>query len=147
MRVLSKRDVQALLPHGESMCLLDAVEQWDAVSITCRTRSHRDEGNPLRRDGRLGIAAGLEYAAQAMGVHVGLLIGDRSSGGRIGYVGALREVVWQCERLDDLPDDVFVEATRLLDATDRFMYRFTVTSSGRIIMEGRASLFLKQPAA
>ena len=59
-------------PHGESMCLLDAVDSWDDRTITCRTSSHRDHRNPLRAGGRLMITAGLEYAAQAMGVHVGL---------------------------------------------------------------------------
>ena len=55
------------------MCLLDAVLDWDDARITCRATSHADPANPLRADGRLGAANGIEYAAQAMAVHGALL--------------------------------------------------------------------------
>jgi predicted hotdog family 3-hydroxylacyl-ACP dehydratase len=30
-----KAEIGLLLPHGESMCLLDAVDSWDDRTITC----------------------------------------------------------------------------------------------------------------
>jgi len=147
MPVLTKAEICDLLPHGASMCLLDAVERWDASTIACRAASHRDARNPLRRDDRLGVATGLEYAAQAMGVHVGLLHRGRPTEGMIGYVGAVRDVTWHVDRLDELPEDLVIEAAQLLEGTDSFMYRFTVTAGETAVMAGRASLFLKRAAS
>lgn len=125
------------------MCLLDVVEGWDETVIRCRTATHRDPGHPLRHRGRLSVSAGLEYAAQAMGVHVGLLDRDCQTAGRIGYVGSVRDVTFGVERLDDMTSDLIVEATRLAEGDQSYMYRFTVRLGDRTVIEGRASIFIK----
>jgi predicted hotdog family 3-hydroxylacyl-ACP dehydratase len=125
------------------MRLLDAVEFWDALTITCRTSTHRDERNPLRVRGRLMISAGLEYAAQAMGVHVGLVNGGLRSQQQIGFVGSVRDVIFAVNRLDDLAGDLTVDATRLLEGEGRYIYRFTVAHAGCALIEGRASIFIQ----
>jgi len=125
------------------MCLLDAVEAWDETTIRCRTATHRNPNHPLRSRGRLSVSVGLEYAAQAMGVHVGLLDRDRQTAGRIGYVGSVRDVTFGVERLDDTVSDLIVEATRLAEGDQSYMYRFTVRLDSRAIIEGRASIFIK----
>ena len=125
------------------MCLLDTVEAWDETTIRCRTATHRDSNHPLRYRGRLSVAVGLEYAAQAMGVHAGLLDRDRQTAGRIGYVGSVRDVTFGVERLDDTVSDLIVEATRLAEGDQSYMYRFTVLLDSRAIIEGRASIFIK----
>ena len=125
------------------MCLLDSVETWDDTTISCRTSTHRDQRNPLRAHGRLTVSAGLEYAAQAMGAHVGLLDGSRRSENQIGYVGNVRDVTFSVNRLDDLAGDLTVDATRMVEGENSYMYRFTVSHSGLAIIEGRASIFVK----
>lgn len=146
MPPLTKAEVYRFLPHAGSMCLIDEVTEWDRSTIVCRAASHRDPGNPLRRDDRLGVVAALEYAAQAMGMHAGLVAGERSADDRIGYVGAVRDVTLHVERLDDLPNGLAIEATRLVELSDSFMYRFAVTSGSQAVISGRASIFLKQTA-
>ena len=143
MTGMVKAEIGLLLPHGESMCLLDAVDSWDDRTITCRTSSHRDHRNPLRAGGRLMITAGLEYAAQAMGVHVGLLNGGLRSGKQIGFVGSVRDVTFTINRLDDLTQDLTVTATRLLEGDSSYIYRFSVTHDGSALIEGRASIFIR----
>jgi predicted hotdog family 3-hydroxylacyl-ACP dehydratase len=125
------------------MCLLDSVETWDDTTISCRTSTHRDQRNPLRARGRLTVSAGLEYAAQAMGAHVGLVDGIRRSENQIGYVGGVRDVTFSVTRLDDLAGDLTVDATRMVEGENSYMYRFTVSHSGLAIIEGRASIFVK----
>ena len=80
------------------MVLLDRVEAWDAGGILCRARSHLDAANPLRRDGRLSVCCGLEYALQAAALHGALVAGGVAQ--RAGYVAALRGVALRVERLD-----------------------------------------------
>src|SRR5215470_12512619 len=126
-----KDEIGRLLPHGESMCLLESVETWDDLTISCRTSTHRDRHNPLRFHGRLTAPAGLEYAAQAMGAHVGLVNRTSRNRDRIGLVGAVRDVTFAIDRLDDLEGD------------DSYMYHFRVMHEARAIIEGRASIFVK----
>ncbi|MDO9118646.1 MAG: hypothetical protein Q7U39_11860 [Nitrospira sp.] len=128
------------------MCLLDTVEAWDETTIRCRTATHRDPNHPLRHHGRLSVSVGLEYAAQAMGVHVGLLDRGRQTEGRIGYVGSVRDVTFDVDRLDDTVVDLIIEAARLAEGDQSYMYRFTVALGDRTVIEGRASIFIKAVA-
>ena len=68
-------DIATLIPHTGAMVLLDRVEAWDTDGILCRARSHLDDDNPLRRDGRLAACCGLEYALQAAALHGALIAG------------------------------------------------------------------------
>lgn len=147
MPTLSKDALNELLPHAGAMRLIDGVESWDGTTIRCLARSHRDPANPLRHDERLDTVAGLEYAAQAIGVHVGLLAGKSSPDGSVGYVGGLRDVVFDMDRLDDCPAELIIDATRLFADDRRFLYRFAVSSEGRNVMSGRVSIFLEQAPA
>jgi predicted hotdog family 3-hydroxylacyl-ACP dehydratase len=140
---LTKEEIGRLLPHGESMCLLESVETWDGQTITCATSTHRDPHNPLRFKGRLTVSAGLEYAAQAMGAHVGLVNGGRLTEQRIGLVGGVREVVFATDRLDDLDGRLVVNARRLIEGEQGYMYHFTVMHEACKLIEGRASIFVK----
>lgn len=145
MNPLKKDEIGRLLPHGESMCLLDSVENWDALTISCRTSTHRDERNPLRFRGRLTAAAGLEYAAQAMGAHVGLVGGADRPAHSIGLVGSVREVIFAIDRLDHFDGPLIVNARRLMEGEQGYMYQFTVSHDALTLIEGRASIFVKAP--
>ena len=143
MPTLMKEELSVFLPHAGAMRLLDIVESWDATTIRCRTQSHHDPANPLRQGTRLEAVTGLEYAAQAMGVHAGLLNRDRPTEGLIGYVGGLRDVACSVDRLDEYPGELTIDASRLFEGGDSFMYHFAISSEGRPVMTGRASIFLK----
>lgn len=143
MPELTKDELSRFLPHEGAMRLIDRVESWDDTTIQCCTRSHHDSANPLRHGTRLEAVTGLEYAAQAMGVHVGLLNRTRSADGLIGYVGGLRDVVLGVDRLDECPAELTINAMRLFEGDNSFMYQFSISSGDRDIMTGRASIFLK----
>jgi predicted hotdog family 3-hydroxylacyl-ACP dehydratase len=125
------------------MCLLESVEGWDDQTITCLTATHRHPQNPLRFRGRLTASAGLEYAAQAMGAHVGLVDGSHRTEHRIGLVGGVRDVVFAIERLDDLKGCLVVNARRLIEGEQGYMYHFIVAHGDSKLIEGRASIFVK----
>lgn len=144
MPVMTKADLCRLIPHGGAMCLLDAVEQWDETSIICKTASHRNATNPLRRDDQLEAVCGLEYAAQAMAVHVGLLEErERKHTIAVGYLGAVKNLTLRASRLDDVKEDLTVQATRLVGQANSFIYTFRVSAGRQELLDGRASIFLK----
>jgi predicted hotdog family 3-hydroxylacyl-ACP dehydratase len=123
------------------MCLLDAVVDWSETAISGIATSHADPANPLRADGRLGAAAGIEYAAQAMAVHGALLAGDDGAP-RQGYLASVRSVTLHVDRLDNLPGQLDVHAERLTGDASNVLYQFSVSHAGRCLLAGRATVVL-----
>jgi predicted hotdog family 3-hydroxylacyl-ACP dehydratase len=132
--------IAAMVPHAGAMCLLDGALRWDADSIFCTASSHRDPGNPLRRDGILPAVCGVEYALQAMALH-GALTG---TGGPQppGYLASLRGLVLGAGRLDDVANALQVEATALAREARSFIYRFQVSAGGAVLLSGQAAIIL-----
>ena len=133
--------IAAHIPHQGSMCLLDTVLDWSAAAISCGAISHRDPANPLRADGRLGAANGIEYAAQAMAIHGALLAGEDGPP-RQGYLTSVRGVTLHVTRLDDLPEALTVQAQRLSGDANNILYQFSLSHAGRCLLEGRAAVVL-----
>ena len=123
------------------MCLLASVVDWSETRIVCRAVSHADPDNPLRAEGRLGAASGIEYAAQAMALH-GALLAPAADRPRQGYLASVRGVRLHVARLDDLPGELDVRAERLSGDADHILYRFSVSHAGDCLVEGRAAVIL-----
>ncbi len=144
---LQQPGIAARIPHQGRMCLLDQVVAWDAERIHCRASSHRAPDHPLRAHGRLGIACGIEYAAQAMAVHGALMAesaGVATDMPRAGYLAAVRGVRLHAWRLDDVVDDLAVQAQRLMGDDNHIVYAFEVQAAGqgRPLIGGRATVVL-----
>ena len=124
------------------MCLLDCVEAWDAQRIQCRATSHRAADNPLRADGRLGAACGIEYAAQAMAVHGAVLAPPEQISARVGYLVSVRGAQLHVPRLDNIADDLIVAATCITRDENNVLYQFSVSAAGRLLLDGRAAVVI-----
>jgi predicted hotdog family 3-hydroxylacyl-ACP dehydratase len=133
------------------MCLLDEVIEWDAEHIRCRSSTHRRPDHPLRSQNRLGIACGIEYAAQTMAVHGALAAG--ASGGapggapgagiirsEVGFLAGLRDVQLHVARLDDLQADLIADAKLIAGDHGSALYEFALTSEARRLLNGRATV-------
>ncbi len=143
--MLDRRWIAAHIPHQGSMCLLDTVLEWSDTAIACRAVSHADPAHPLRAEDRLGAAAGIEYAAQAMAVHGALIAGDDAPP-RQGYLTSVRSVSLHVARLDDLPGALEVRAERLSGDANHILYQFSLAHAGRCLLEGRAAVVLDAAA-
>lgn len=133
--------IAAHIPHKGSMCLLDTIEFWNEVEIVCLASSHRLKDNPLRADGILGIANGIEYAAQCMAAHGALLANDDETAS-VGFLTSVRDVQWHRMRLDDIDSDLTVCAERISGNEVNILYRFGVHAEGITLLSGRASVML-----
>ncbi|KON80555.1 hotdog family protein [Azoarcus sp. PA01] len=133
--------IAARIPHHGAMCLLDAVDTWDAGSICCRATSHRDPANPLRDAGSLPATAAIEYAAQAMAVH-GALLAPPDGAPRAGYLASVRSVELAVAHLDTVAGELDVRAERLTGNDSQVLYRFTVCAAGTTLVSGRAAVIL-----
>jgi predicted hotdog family 3-hydroxylacyl-ACP dehydratase len=141
--------IEEHIPHQGRMCLLDEVLEWDNQHIRCRSATHRAADNPLRSRGRLGVACGIEYAAQAMALHGALALpGARAAGTgggappEIGLLAGVRDVHFSVSRLDDIESDLFCEATLVAGDGGTAIYEFTLGDGRRILCGGRATIVL-----
>ncbi|MGF7210195.1 putative hotdog family 3-hydroxylacyl-ACP dehydratase [Skermanella aerolata] len=137
---LTKADIARLIPHTGAMCLLDGVSAWDDASIRCTAVSHRDPANPLLDGGRLAAVCGVEYAAQAMAVHGGLAGGGKRPAA--GYLASVRDLTCHVGRLDDVAEDLIIEADRLMGEGSSVIYSFMVRAGGRELLSGRAAVVI-----
>jgi predicted hotdog family 3-hydroxylacyl-ACP dehydratase len=130
------------IPHQGSMCLLKNVQTWDQEKIECIASSHRALDNPLRAHGQLGIACGIEYAAQAMAVHGALLAPAKSPRPKVGYLVSVRGVTMAVTRLDDVNTDLVITANCMMANESNMLYQFTVCANDKVLLEGRAAVVL-----
>lgn len=139
-------DVAGLIPHQGAMCLLDSVEDWSQDRIVCLATSHRRSGHPLRDNRGLRALCAIEYGAQAIAAHAGLL--GRSAGSRpgIGYLAALRDVVISLESLDGIEAPLRIDAQVVLRQGNGHIYEIAVTAGARTIMTGRLSVMVPREA-
>lgn len=143
--MLAKWYWQDLIPHRGTMCLLDAVVEWDESRIHARAGSHRDAANPLRADGRLHAVNLCEYGAQAMAVHGGLLAQRKGRVAAPGLLVSLREVKLHAARIDDLPGDLDIHAQKIAAGADAMQYAFRIEHEGTVLAEGRAAVMTSMP--
>ena len=136
--LLNREWIEARIPHQGRMCLLDEVIDWNAQYIRCATATHRAPDNPLRSHGRLGSAAGIEYAAQAMALH-GALAGSAAAP-QVGLLAGLRDVRLFVARLDDIESDLICEVTLLAGDSRTALYEFALRDRDRSLLSGRASV-------
>jgi predicted hotdog family 3-hydroxylacyl-ACP dehydratase len=155
---LNRAWIESRIPHHGRMCLLDEVIAWSDVRVSCRSSTHRETDNPLRAYGKLGIACGIEYAAQAMAVH-GALIAASSPADRsaplaappaaasaaagspaAGFLAAVRDVRFHSLRLDDVQGDLICDAVRMAGDATTALYEFELRSAAAPLLSGRATV-------
>jgi predicted hotdog family 3-hydroxylacyl-ACP dehydratase len=142
--LIGKEELCSLIPHAGKMCLLENVMSWNEKEIRCEAVSHIAPSNPLRRNGLLSSIHLLEYGAQAMAVHGGLLA--RASGNRTfpGYLAALRDVVLHQEFIEGIKTPLIVHAQQIASFTDSFMYRFSVATGNNSLASARATVIAQK---
>jgi predicted hotdog family 3-hydroxylacyl-ACP dehydratase len=138
--LINKAQILTLIPHSGLMCLLDEVTEWDDQSIKCVSNTHRDPGNPLRRDGRLSAVHAFEYGAQAAAVHGGLRARATGATAAPGYLAALRDGRLFVGSLDDIESALQVEALRLFGDGVNCVYECRVSARDRLLAEGRITI-------
>ncbi len=134
--------IEARIPHQGRMCLLDEVIEWDPHRIRCRTDTHRAPDNPLRSHERLGIACGIEYAAQAMALHGAVAGADAGKPARVGLLASVRDVRLHVLRLDDIESGLICEVAHLAGDSLTALYEFALRDKDRVLLSGRASVVL-----
>ena len=141
--MLSRSEIEALIPHKGAMCLWDEVVDWDPQCIRLRASNHREPAHPLRSRERLHAVHLCEYGAQAMAVHGGLRAREGGAIARPGLLVALRGVELHCLRIDGLRGMLECEAEVLAEGEGSQQYAFRINHAGILLAEGRAAVMLQ----
>ena len=118
------------------MCLIDQVMDWDKQHIVCCSRSHLNPSNPLMEDGELSAIHLLEYGAQAMAIHGGLLAQQTVP----GFLAAIRNARMHIDTLEEIQDDLIIKATTIAQSAAGAIYEFQVSCNSGVLVEARASI-------
>ena len=146
-QTLDEAGIARRIPHSGTMCLLERLESWDANAIHCTTTTHTRADNPLRTASGLLSPTLIEYAAQAMALHGGLLAVEGSEPSA-GFLASARNVRLAVERIDDVAGALHVHAQRVSGDGSQILYEFAVKDGGaRLLAEGRAVVVLNTPLA
>ncbi len=137
---LDRRWIEEHIPHQGGMCLLDEVLSWDQTQTQCRTATHRSLDNPLRADGRLGAACGIEYAAQTMAVHGALIASAAGAVAPSGFLASVRGVRLNIDRLDVFEGDLVTSVERVAGDESTALYEFSVSADDVVLLSGRAAI-------
>jgi predicted hotdog family 3-hydroxylacyl-ACP dehydratase len=134
--------IERHIPHQGRMCLIDEVVEWNAQRILCSIGGHRSPDHPLRAYGRLGIACGIELAAQTMAVHGAILAQGSEGRPRAGLLASVRGIRLWALRLDDVESNLFCEAVHVMGNQATSLYEFELRSASSRLISGRAAVVL-----
>jgi predicted hotdog family 3-hydroxylacyl-ACP dehydratase len=132
--MLSRAQIEALVPHAGSMCLLDRVLQWDETRIVCHAAAP-ESGHPLATTQGVPVIAAVEYAAQATALHGALLDGRRKA--RNGMLAKLADVELFAQWLDESSGALDIQAELLVRGTSGCTYSFMVQDASGCRARGR----------
>lgn len=138
--LIGEVQIRALVPHAGSMCLLQQVLRWDELSIECLARNQADAQHPLRLDGALSALHLIEYCAQAMALHRGLVAQAKGETAPRGWLVSARDFRLELARLDELPEPLIVRARELLYFEGGTQYEVAAEAGGRRLGGGRISV-------
>ncbi len=124
---LRREQFAHLVPHADDMLLIDEVIDWQLTQITCRCDSHKKPDHPLRLAGHLSALHLIEYGAQTMAVHCGLLSGTAHP----GFLAAVRAAHFYIDDLDTVTTDLYIQAAMQLQLPHGAVYLLTIQDSNR----------------
>lgn len=139
---ISQSQFAHLIPHAGSMMLIDQVVSWTDKQIHCSTQSHLARDNPLRLNNSLSAMHLIEYGAQSMAIHGGLLSGKSSP----GFLAAVRGAHFHIDNLDNINTALHIEASAELKIENGAVYAFRITDSHNLLLlDARATVIHTQP--
>ena len=141
--LIEHQQIAQLIPHGEAMCLLDQVTDWDEHHLNAITASHRRMDNPLIEDGRMDTVALVEYGAQAAAVHAALQQSGLGAA-RPAYIGAIKNLQLFAEDVDVSVAELQIHAQCIFNDGNGAIYDISAYAKEDSLMTGR--IVLIQPS-
>ncbi len=138
---MTKSDIAALIPHGDAMCVVDRVLNWDDKTLVAETEAHLQPEHPLYETHGSSVLL-VEYAAQAAAVHAALNHAGLGAQ-RPAYLGAMKNIKMHVPKLSEDLGVLTMNVTCVLSDNNGAIYELNVVAGQHHVIEGR--LVLVQP--
>lgn len=130
-------DINRLIPHDGDMCLWDSVIAFDESTIQCRTQRHLSQTHPLKTKGRLSKLHLIEFGAQSIAIHGGLLHQQTLKIPRPGYLASLKNINFGT--FNDQTLYIHCFSNQIMADDQSKLYQFELTDyEHQLICSGRA---------
>lgn len=139
--LMDRARIAALIPHGESMCMLDEIVAWDETRIHGRCHNFANSTNPLFENGQLDTVLLIEFGAQAAAVH-SALIQSQLGESRPAYIGAVKDIELFTAMADN-STALELHLHCLLSSGQGAIYELVAQQAENTLLRGR--LTLSQP--
>ncbi len=139
--LIQRQQIAGLIPHGEAMCLLDQVTEWDEHYLNAMTTSHRRADNPLIENGRMDTVTLVEYGAQAAAVHAALQQSGLDAA-RPAYLGAVKKLRLFAPYVDASVAELQIQAQCIFSDKNGAIYDIRACAEGNSLIAGRIVLVL-----
>lgn len=141
--LIQRQQIARLIPHGEAMCLLDQITDWDGHHLSATTASHRRADNPLFENGWMDTVTLVEYGAQAAAVHAAL---QQSGLGAVrpAYLGAIKKLRLFTRQVDVSVAELQILAQCVFSDNSGAIYDIHVCAGDIDLLGGR--IVLVQPS-
>ena len=139
MTAIQRHKIVQLIPHGEAMCLLDQITDWDEHHLNAVTASHRRMDNPLVEDGAMDTVVLVEYGAQAAAVHAALQQSGLGAA-RPAYLGAIKKLHLFSRFIDTSVAELHIQAECVFNDSNGAIYNIRACARGDELMTGRVVL-------
>ncbi len=144
LQPLTKQDISGLIPHADAMRLIDFVSRWDQTNIICQSDSHQDLNNPLRNNNQLSTSTLIEYGAQAMAIHGGLIARQNGLNLVQGYIAVLRDITFfKNTDISKIKNTLEIKSEKIMSSGGNMVYSFSVKSKEIELISGRATVIAK----
>lgn len=137
--MIQRQQIAQLIPHGEAMCLLDQITDWDEHQLNATTASHRREDNPLIENGRMDTVTLVEYGAQAAAVHAALQQSGLGAA-RPAYLGAIKKLHLFSQIIDTSVAELQIRTQCIFNDNNGAIYDISANAHEINLMAGRIVL-------
>lgn len=126
---LDKVAIENLIPHAGNMVLLDSADCINASGLQCYSYTHLETTNPLRSEQGLSALSGIEYAAQAMALHISLV--NAAARSQSGFLAICKNIKLNRRYLDAIDTELKIEVHHLSGSIEMglLQYRFVITTN------------------
>lgn len=160
-----RQAIAAFLPHGESMCLVDAIESCDKTGILCVMRTSQQNDNVFWSAARPSVILLVEFAAQAAAIHGAIAEFTIDAGGyspqlltdtlaerannkpdmqAVKYIGGLKKLEFFEHNLPPHPVDIKADVQCEHSDASGAIYRFELSLQDFLLCSGRMILVSKK---
>jgi predicted hotdog family 3-hydroxylacyl-ACP dehydratase len=118
------------------MLLIDTVKCWTSTRITTTSYSHKNPNNPLCLKGSLSSLHLIEYGAQSIAIHCGLLTHKAQE----GFLATVKNAHFYVKTLHDLHSELLIESIAEHQSPQGAVYQLKIQADNLLLFTAQTTV-------